>query len=146
MNSQINWNVRLLQIAKEHPDAPGKAGEILRATLARQATSQFTHDLQLSHACARETVVNGVRMALRCGVLLLKAKASLPAREFATLLRVVCIFPEAAESYMLLAQEHPELGQRCLRRRGRISEVEAHNALRGSHDTVANLQILLNDK
>ena len=144
MNNMTNWNARLLQIAKENPDAPGKAGEILRAALARQAVSQSTHDLQLSHCRTREAVVTGARMALRCGALLLRAKATMPANEFAGLLRVACILPEAAEGYMLLAHEHPNLRRQCLRRKGRISESDALNILRGSHDTVANLKTLLN--
>ena len=136
----INWDARLLQIAEEHPDAPGRAGELLRARLARQATHGLTHDLHLAHARAREAVVTGTRLSLRCGALLLKA----PAGEVATLLRVAGITPQAGEHYMQLASEFAELRKTCERRNGRISENDALHSLRGapeanSPDPVADL-------
>lgn len=146
MNSQLNWNARLLQIAKEHPDATGEAGDRLRETLAQHATSQFTHDLQLSHARTREAVVTGARMALRSGAILLNAKATMPAKEFTALLRMTDISTMACNSYMLLALEHPGLGQQCLHRKGRITEADALKILKGSQDTVANLKILINNE
>lgn len=140
-----NWDARLLQIAQEHPNTPGKAGEILRARLRQQAASILTQDLQLAHARAREAVVSGARMSLRCGVLLMKVSAD----EISTLIRVAGISPEAAGHYAQLAGEFPELHQRCERRNGRISEAEALHLLRGYpninllSNPVADLRMLL---
>lgn len=140
-----NWNARLLQMAEEHPDAPGRAGEILRARLTQQAVDTLTHDLQLAHARAREAVVTGVSMSLRCGALLLQA----PAGEFATLIRAADISSEAARHYAQLALKFPELRKRCERRNGRISEIEALYFLRDNPearlpaDPVTDLRALL---
>ncbi|MDR3453787.1 MAG: hypothetical protein P4L96_13475 [Rhodoferax sp.] len=123
----INWDARLLQIAEEHPDASGRAGELLRARLAQQAIHGLTHDLHLAHARAREAVVTGTRMALRCGALLLKA----PAGEVATLMRVAGITPQAGEHYMHMALGHPELARISAKRFGRISEAQALHLLWG---------------
>lgn len=129
-NDQTNWNARLLQIAMDHADAPGKAGEILRARLAQHAFSTFSHDLQLAHARAREAVVTGVRMSLRCGVLLMQA----PASEIATLIKSAGIMPEVAKRYEQMASRCPKLWDRCERRSGRITEGEAFYVLRGDHE------------
>ncbi len=122
----FNWESRLRQLAAENPDAPGEAGETLRAVLKRQAAHDLTQALQLSHARSREAVVTSARMALRCGALLLNA----PAGELPGLLRAADISTQAAENYMRLALDHPEMQERCLRRNGRITEGEALNLLR----------------
>ena len=144
-NDQENWNARLLQVAKEHPDAPGKTGEMLRARLAQHAFGTFSHDLQLAHARAREAVLTGVRMSIRCGVLLTQA----PSSEVATLIRSAGIPLDVAKHYEQMALGCPELWQRCEHRNGRITETEALGALRGNPnfcsptDPVADLRKLL---
>ena len=117
-----NWQARLLQIAAEHPDAPGEAGDRLRATVARHTAHEFTRDLHLAHSRVRESLVTGVHHSLRCGALLMKV----PPDELAGLLRATGIDPQPAQNYLHLAQQATrEQRQRCLRRRGRISEAEA---------------------
>ncbi|MDR3452636.1 MAG: hypothetical protein P4L96_07525 [Rhodoferax sp.] len=123
----INWDARLLQIAEEHPDASGMAGELLRARLAQQAAHVVTHDLQLAHARAREAVVTGARLSLRCGALLLNA----PAGDVAHLLRFAGISPQAGINYTHMALGHPELARISAKRFGRISEAQALHLLRG---------------
>ena len=123
----IDWDARLLQIAQENPDTPGRAGELLHDRLARQAAHAFTRDIHLAHARAREAVVTGTRMALRCGGLLLKV----PAGEVAALMRGAGITPHAGEDYMRIASEFADLARICTRRNGRISEAHALHLLRG---------------
>ena len=121
-----NWESRLLQIAQEHPDAPGEAGRLLRHALASRAAFALIQDLNLAHACAREAVVTGTRMVLRCGGLILRSRPETRA----ALLRSAGVDLQAAEHYMRLAGLAPELRARCDRRRGRIAETEAINLLR----------------
>lgn len=145
MNDLTNWESRLRQIAAEHPDASGKAGEILRSRLRQQEAHELKQDVSLAHARAREAVVTGTRMALRCGALLLKAQPE----ELPGLLGAAGIQPQAAQSYLSLAQQAAyELRQRSLHRRGKITEQEALHALRGSltPDPVADLRALNNQE
>lgn len=138
-----NWQARLTQIAAEHPDAPGKAGAVLRQHLSRQARNDSIRSLQLAHARSREAVVTGARMALRCGALLLDGQGG----ELAGLLRVAGIRPQAAAQYSALALEYPDLARISVRHNGRITETQALRVLRGAQsdslaDPVADLRVL----
>ena len=65
-----DWELRMQQLAREHADMAGPTGDKLRATIARHTVAASVRSLQLAHARAREAVVTGARMALRCGALL----------------------------------------------------------------------------
>lgn len=124
----MDWPGKLKMLAEEHPNETGEIGDKLRDTLCRYAAMDRVSDVALAHARAREAVVTCTRMAIRCGGLLLAA----PPDEFLSLLRASGITPEVAEAYILLALVSPELTRRCLRRRGQITEAEAHMALRNA--------------
>ncbi|MDD5365330.1 MAG: hypothetical protein PHR30_08320 [Gallionellaceae bacterium] len=124
-----NWNDRLMQIANENPDASGEIGERLRAHVKAHVRQQLIQDVQLSHARAREAIVTGARQAFRTGALLLTA----PRGDLLTLLRAAGISTRAASEYIRLAlAATSEQRQRCLRRRGRITESEAMGLLHGT--------------
>jgi hypothetical protein len=108
---------------------PGEAGERLRSLLRQRAFSFFAQQVQLASARSREAVVTEARQALRCGCLLLQV----PASDLPVLLRAACISQETAEAYMLLARKcTKDQRRRLLRRRGRITEDEALDLLRGT--------------
>jgi hypothetical protein len=134
-----NWESRLQQIAREHADMAGPTGERLRATIARHTVAESVRSLQLAHARAREAVVTGTGMALRCGALLGDV---LPA-QMALTLRIACLSDMTAASYLGLAQSFQDLAATCARRNGRISEIQALRVLDRPHpDTVASLTAL----
>lgn len=127
MMTQDNWQARLLQIAREHAELTGDVGDLLRATIQQHEKQDRLLDVITAHGRVRETVITGVRMALRCGSLLLK----MPPEELPGLLRAASISPQAAERYRVMAEKAGhELRQRCIRRRGKITEQEALHALR----------------
>lgn len=124
-----DWNARLMQMAREQPDAPGEIGERLRAHIQAHARLELIGEIHLLHARTREAVVKGARLALRTGALLL----TVPRDELPGLLRAAGISPVAASEYLRLTlATTDEQRQRCLRRRGRISESEALNLLHGT--------------
>ena len=130
-NSHINWELRLQQLAEENPDAANELGGALRKALREKERNRFNHDLAVAHGRARESVVTGVSMSIKCCDLLLTAKASLSDKEYSTLLRITSISDDAANAYIQLATACPELRKICSRRKGRISETEALNLLNG---------------
>ena len=75
------------QLAREHADMAGPTGDKLRATIARHAVAESVRSLQLAHARAREAVVTGTRMALRCAALL----ADVPPSNLAYCARIACL-------------------------------------------------------
>lgn len=116
----------LRDLARDDPQIPGQAGDVLRARLAQQAASDLIQDIHLAHARSREAVVTGARMALRCGALLLQAGG-----EWAPTLRAAGISEHTGAEYVALALAHPELAAIALRRFGRISEAQALQTLGG---------------
>ena len=136
MNTQSNWNARLLQIAKDNADLSGTVGDKLRSSLARYANVDKCRALELAHARAREAVVTGTRMALRCGAILNET----PASDLPFLLRVTGVSDKASTNYARIAQEFPVLSQLCARRNGRITERQALQVLQAiESDPMLNL-------
>ncbi len=134
-----NWQLRMQQIASEHADMGGPTGDKLRAAIARHTVAESLRSLQLAHARAREAVVTGTRMALRCGALL----GDVPPSCLAQSLRIACISDMTAASYLGLAQSFPDLAAMCARLNGRISEMQALQVLEGLQlHTVAGLKAL----
>ena len=127
------------QLAREHAEMAGATGDKLRATIARHPVAESVRSLQLAHARAREAVVTGARMALRCGALL----GDVPSSNLAYCARIACLTEIEVARYRALAQSFPDLAATCARRNGRISEMQALQVLdRAQPDTVAALMAL----
>ena len=120
-----NWEFRLRQIASEHANMAGPTGDRLRATIAHHQISESVRAMQLAHCRAREAVITGVRMALRCGALLAEVQPA--ALESAA--RIACMSDIDVAGYLALAQSFPELAAICARRNGRIDEAQAMRVL-----------------
>lgn len=139
----MNSSDKLLKdLARDDSQILGARAEAMRARIARQASADLIQAVHLAHARAREAVVAGARMSLRCGALLLKGGG-----DWAGLLRATGISEQAAASYVALALAYPELAAIASHRRGRITEPQALAALvamgyDGTADPVAHLRAL----
>lgn len=114
---------------------PGQLGDRARSRLAEITRADLIQEMHLTHARTRETVVNGTRLSLRCGALLLRDP---------DMARAAGISEEAAAWYLALAFTRPNLAAAATMRRGRISEAQALDLLRGGGQghPVADLRAL----
>jgi hypothetical protein len=116
----------LSEIARDDLQLPGAVGDAMRARMADQASADLIQDVLLAHARARESIVTGARMALRCGALLLKTGG-----DWAPLLRATGISEETAADYVALALTYPDMARTVLQRLGRVTEAQALGMLQG---------------
>ena len=139
-----DWNARLLQIARENPNATGHTGELLREALRRQQDIEFRRALALAHAEACEGIVNALRHVLAAGSMLLEVQTRLDPEAMGELLSVACIESGTADSYMRLASQFPALAHRCRRRRrkGMLSPFEAGEVLSSGDNILPNEALL----
>ena len=124
MNELVNWQGRLLQIAREHSEIDALVGRQLREVVSHHLNLELLRDVQLADSRAREAVVVKNRMSLRCGALLGKAKLTMTESDFTNFLKVSGISQKSAESYLLLALKNTELSKQCLKRKYKLTLAE----------------------
>ena len=124
----------LCEIAKDAQEA-GVVDERVQTVLRRKASFDLFMQVNLAHSRSREAVVKGTRQALRGGCLL----QQVPYADLPGLLRSTGISQHTAEAYIQLAERCSEEQRgRLLRRRGRISEDEALELLKGTRGDVSH--------